>query len=427
MRLTFNRRALLYAPLLGMASAMLFARTILYAKILPVESFGLLSQALLVANTFTTFAGLGLTLLAHKVLPQYHAREQRDLFDGLIAACIAILVATSAVTALGLLATIALGLVKHWQEFGAALIYAVAQYLFVLRLIELKSELRFLGHARLSGIRAAALLGAGVIVAVLTHDVTATILAEAVATVIVSAPYWLGGRGRQLFRRVSDLRHEIRRLTQFYPAAARLLWLNGTMVVMYAVDRWFGIAFLDKHAYGIFALGLTIVLLFETVQTIVNVSAFPLLGRILARGDNRRAYRLATLATSLVLATGAIFYVPFLLLLNHLLQTYLPSYLEAHVVIKLAVVAGVFRLADFYSSLAILLDQENRLAIGSGCILAATALGLVLAGAGGVRFDPNRMMTVTVIVAASAFVLNFLIATGAHRRALAVREGRAAA
>jgi O-antigen/teichoic acid export membrane protein len=423
MRLNFNRRTLLYAPLLAIASALLFARTLFYARIFPVEGFGLFSQALLVANTFTTFAGLGLTLLAQKLLPQYHARGQREAFDDLVSACIAMCVASVALTAVSLLVAFALGWLRSWMTFGAALVYAVTQYLFVLRLIELKSELRFLGHARLSGIRAVALIAAGPVVATWTRDVTATILAEALVTLAVTGPSLFGERGRKLFRRAVGIRHEFRRLTQFYPAAARLLWLNGTTVILYAIDRWFGIAFLSKRDYGIFALGLTVVLLFETAQAIVNVSAFPLMGRMLAGGDHRRAFRFARLATLVVLVTAALCYVPFILLLDFLLRTYLPTYLEAQLVIKLAVIAGVFRLGDFFASFAILLDHERELSVGSGTLLAAAVLGLMFAGSAGVGFDPDRMMTVTVVIAICAFVVNLAIAMRAYRSSMLRREG----
>lgn len=415
MRLTFNRRVLLYAPLLTFASVLLFARTIFYARIFSVENFGLLSQALLVASTFTTFAGFGLTLLAHKVLPQYHARERQKMFDDLVSACIAMCVVSAALTAAGLLAAFAMGWLRSWMTFSAALLCAVTQYLFVLRLIELKSELRFLGHARLSVTRATVLMGAGAATAVWTRDVAATIVVEALVTLAVTGPSLFSGRGRQLIRRAIDIRHEFRRLTQFYPAAARLLWLNGTTVILYAIDRWFGIAFLSKHDYGIFAFGLTIVLLFETAQAIVNVSAFPIMGRMLASGEHRRAFQFATLATLGVLTAGALCYVPFLFLLDYLLRVYLLSYIEAQFVIKLAVIAGILRLGDFYASLAVLLDQEKRLAIGYGVVLAGVVLALAMAGAADMAFDPARMMAVTVVIAVVAFVLNLAIAIHAYR------------
>lgn len=420
--MTFNRQVLLYAPLLAIASALLFARTVFYARIFSVEDFGLLSQALLVANTFTTFAGLGLTLLANKVLPQHHARGERQAFDDLMSACIAMCMVSAVLAASGLFVAFAMGWLRSWATFGAALLCAVAQYLFVLRLVEIKSEFRFLDHSRLSGIRAAALMGAGASVAMWTRNVTATIVVEALVTLAVMAPTLSTGYWRRLVRRATDIRHGFRLLTQFYPDAARLLWLNGTMVVLYSIDRWFGMAFLSKREYGIFALGLTIMLLFETAQAIVNVSAFPMMGRMLARSEHRRAFRFATLATLAVLIAGAVCYVPFLLLLGYLLRTYLPSYFEAQFVIKLAVIAGIFRLGDFYASFAILMNQEKRLAIGSGAVLAGAVLALLMAGAAGVTFNPDRMMAVTVVIAIVAFVFNLAIATHGYQSQVVWRE-----
>jgi O-antigen/teichoic acid export membrane protein len=418
--LTFlKRRYLLYVPILVGASGLLFLRTFLYAKIFPVESFGLLSQAMLVASTFTNFAGVGLQLLGHKLLPQYHARGEREPFDDLVASCIAACAVAAAITAVVLGCAVALGWLHNGLVFGVALPYAIAQYLFVQRLIEVKSELRFLDHARMSGVRAVVLLGAGVTVAAWSHSVAATLAVEGAVTLLIAAPMLMGERGKVLLHKALSIRKQHRWLAENYPAALRLLWMNGSSTLLYAVDRWCGIALLTKREYGIFALGLTIVTLFETLQLIVNVSAFPLMGRMVAHGNHARAFRFAILATALVIVAGILCYLPFVFLLDLLLNKYLPSYVEAATVIKLAVIVGMLRLADFFSSYAVLLDQERRLATAY-CVLLVVAVAAITAAnlSGLVVFDPDRMMEVSVAIAVCAVVLNFGIAARASRRAV---------
>jgi O-antigen/teichoic acid export membrane protein len=413
-----KRRYLLYVPILVGASGLLFLRTFLYAKIFPVENFGLLNQALLVAGTFTNFAGVGLQLLGHKLLPQYHARGEREPFDDLLGSCVAACAVAAAIAAAILGCAVALGWLHNGMTFAVALPYAIAQYLFVLRLIEIKSELRFLDHARVSGIRAVGLLLAGVAVAALTHNVAATLAAESVVTLLIAAPLLLGERGKVVLHKALTIRKEHRWLAENYRGALRLFWLNGASTLLYAVDRWSGIALLTKREYGIFALGLTIVTLFETLQLIVNVSAFPLMGRMVAHGDRLRAFRFAILATVLVIFAGILCYLPFVFLLDLLLNKYLPSYVEAGTVIKLAVIAGILRLADFFASYAVLLDQERRLA-SAYCVLLVVAVAVIAAAnvSGLIKFNPDRMMEVSVAIAACAMVLNFSIATRASRRA----------
>jgi O-antigen/teichoic acid export membrane protein len=415
-QLMLRRRYLLYMPILLGASALLFLRTFLYARIFQVEDFGLLNQALLVATTFTSFAGFGMQLLGHKLLPQYHAREDRESFDDLVSSCLVFCAASASLAAVVLVIATALGWLQNSVVFVAAVGYGIAQYLFLQRLIEVKSELRFLDHSKLSGIRALALLITGVVIATTTHSVAATLAAESLVTLAVAIPLIVGERGRILIRKSLAIQSEHRWLSQHYPAALRLLWLNGTSTVLYAVDRWFGIALLTKREYGIFALGLIVITLFETLQVIVNVSAYPLMGRMIAGGDRLRAFKFASLATTTVIAAGVIFYVPFVFLLDFLLHKYLPSYVEASTVIKLAVVVGMLRLADFYASFSVLLDRERRLALAGGALLAVAVAVISAARASGVvDFSPNRMMQISLAIAACAFAINLTIATNAAR------------
>lgn len=414
-----NRRLILYMPILAGASALLFVRTFVYARIFPVEDFGALNQAMLVASTFTSLAGLGLMQLAQKMLPQWCALDERHRFEDLLTSCVAMCAVSGAVAALVLAIAVGLGWLHGAWLFAVALPFAISQYLFSVRLIEIKSELRFLDHSRVSIIRAVVLLSMGVAVAALTGSVPATLAVEALVTLGVTLPILAGERGKAVLRKLRSLGRDRSWFTAYYAPALRLFYLNGTLALLYAIDRWFGVALLTKHEYGIFALGLTIISLFETLQLIVNVSAYPLMGRMIARGEQGRAFRFATLASVVVIAIGGICYVPFTLLLDWLLQRFLPSYLEAAGVIRLAVLVGILRLADFYGSFAILLDRERRLTFASGLLLAAAFVAIVVANATGyVRFDPDRMIRVTLCIAACIFLLNWFVAAQANRRAV---------
>jgi hypothetical protein len=296
-------------------------------------------------------------------------------------------------------------------------LYATAQSAFMLRLIDIKSNLRFLEHARLSAFRAVVLLSVGVAIAIITRSVAATLAAEALVSLLMAAPLCTGARGRQILHRAFGRDLDRSWLATNLPAALSLLWLNGTLTLLYAIDRWTGIALLDKHQYGIFSLGLLVLVVFETLQAVVNVAAYPLMGRMIANGEHHRAFRLATLATVVVGSLMAVFYLPFVFLLDLVVRGYLPAYLEATTVIKLAVLAGALRLADFYASFAILCNEERRLAWLFGVLTVIAAIGILGAhSAAHVRFDPERMATVTLAIAICAFLLNFTVATRARRR-----------
>jgi O-antigen/teichoic acid export membrane protein len=420
--MAIDRRYVLYAPILFGATGLLFLKSFIYARLFSVENFGAFNQAMLAASTFTSFAGGGLQLLGHKLLPQYYTRRDLESVDNLLASAITVFGLATMLGAVAIGVAIMMGALSGARAWSATLLCAAAQSIFMLRLIDIKSELRFLDHALLSTLRAIVLLTAGVAIAAATRSVAATLACEGLVTLILAAPILVGRRGAPILRKALGWHAERRWLAMNFPAALRLLWLNGTLTLLYAIDRWVGVALLSKKEYGIFALGLLVVVIFDTLQAVVNVAAYPLMGRMIAQEQYRRAFRLATLATVLVVSVTAVCYAPFVLLLDFVVQKYLPAYAAATTVIKLAVIAGALRLADFYASFAVLCNQERRLAWAFGVLTVIVAVAVSLARSfGHVHFDPQRLAIVTVGIAASGFLLNLTVATRArHRRAMLV-------
>lgn len=415
--MTIYRRYLLYVPVLFCATGLLFVKSFVYARIFSVEGFGLLNQALLFAGTFAIFASGGLHLLGHKLLPQFHALGDKRSVADLLGSAIAAFGISTLVAGIAISVAIFFRWVPSATTGYATLVFAVAQCLFMLRLIDIKSELRFVEHALLSLTRAIALLALGVLVAALTHDVAATLAVEGLVTLLLAAPMLRGARGLSIIARTASIRTDQRWLESNLPAAMRLLWLNGTVTLLYAIDRWVGVAMLSKRQYGIFALGLLVILVFETLQVIVSVAAYPLMGRMIARGAHVRAFNLATLATIIAMIATASLYLPFVYLLDYVVRDYLPSYADAVTVVRIAVIAGAFRLADFYASYSILCNHEQRLAQLFGLLVilvAATVMAIHFIG--GVVFDPDRLVLVTLGTSVAGFLLNLTVAVWARQR-----------
>lgn len=412
MRLTrISRRQLMYVPVLIGATALLFAKSLVYARLLPVDGFGALNQALLVAATFASFAGAGLQLLAHKLLPQYHGAGDTESADMLLSSAVGVF----SIAVAGAAAAIGIAWLGGWihgvSVWYATLLCAVSQYLFLLKLIEIKSELRFLRHGLLSLLRALFLLCAGAAAAAVWKDIVAVLVVEGAVTLVLAGEMFGRVRGWPIVRRGVKSQSQRQWLMRHLPAALRLLWLNSTVTVLYALDRWAGIALLTDREYGIYALGLIVVVVLETLQMVVNVSAYPLMGRMIAAGEHRRAFRFATAAT-LIVATGtAVFYAPFVILLDDLVRAWLPEYAEATSIIKVVAVAGALRLADFYGSFAILCDQERRLAMHFGVLIGflVVTVAVIRATVAG-RVDPGQIALLAVMISLCAFFVNLNVA-----------------
>jgi O-antigen/teichoic acid export membrane protein len=414
---SIDRRFLLYVPVLCGATGLTFLKSIVYARLFSVENFGALNQCLLFASLFSNFGSAGFQLLGHKLLPQYYARGDRQSAEELLGSALTVLGLAAALAAVTIAFAILAGALRGVALYYATLLFAIAQALFAVRLIDIKSEFRFFDHALLSSLRAVSLLALGAAVAALTRDVAATLATEGAVTLILAMPLVTGLRGGPVLRKA--LENATRRvwLAANLPAALRLLWLSGTVTLLYSLDRWAGIALLTKREYGIFALGLLVIVVFETLQMIVNVAAYPLMGRMIAHDQHKRAFRFATLATAVVAIVTAVFYVPFILSLDFLVRRYLPLYADATTVIKLAVIAGMLRLADFYSSFAVLCDRERSLTWGLGALIVVASTGILGAvSIGHARFNPNRMVIITVGVSACSFLLSLAVAARAQRR-----------
>jgi hypothetical protein len=413
-----DRRFLLYVPVLCGATGLTFLKSIVYARLFSVENFGALNQCLLFASVFTNFGAAGLQLLGHKLLPQYYTRDDRQSAQELLGSAVTVLGLAAVVVAATITVAVLAGALRGLVVYYATLLFAIAQALFSLRLIDIKSEFRFLDHALLSTLRAVMLLTLGAAVATLTRDVAATLATEGAVTLVLAMPLVMGSRGGPVLRKALQSTRRRVWLASNLPAALRLLWLSGTVTLLYSLDRWAGIALLTKREYGIFALGLLVILVFETLQMIVNVAAYPLMGRMIAHDQYKRAFSFATLATAVVVIVTAVFYMPFILSLDFLVRQYLPLYADATTVIKLAVIAGTLRLADFYSSFAVLCDRERSLTWGLGALILVASTGILGAvSIGHVHFNPNRMAIITVAVSVCSFLLSLSVAARArHRR-----------
>jgi O-antigen/teichoic acid export membrane protein len=412
---TFLKGQIGYAPLLLCAAALLFVKNIAYAKLLPVAGFGSLNQAVFLAGAFVNLAGIGLPLLGHKMLPQYYAKNDSHSAIGLISSAIGVyLLATAAVT-LCLIGAWILGYVGSPLWWLALLLYAGSQYIFALQLIITKSRLRFASYARLSAVRALALILFGVIAALITRDASAVLAVEGCVTLGLllinnrrSKPLtW--HRWRLPAHGLSWLRENLR-------FALRLLWLNGVFVVLFGLDRWAGLSLLDDRSFGIYAIGLTVITVFESAQSIVNVAVYPLMARMFSRGAISEAFRFATRATLIVVVGVAAVYWPISWLLDVLLHEYLPAYNAASTVLKISVLAGALRLADFYCAFAIFCDRENRLtSIFAVEIIGVALLLTLLKLTFKVTFDPNSMAYISLFVAALALTTNFVVAAHAFQ------------
>jgi O-antigen/teichoic acid export membrane protein len=406
-----------YAPLLILASAVMFLKSGIYARILSVQQFGQLNVIFLVASTVIGFGALGFNHLAHKLLPLYHLRKDSEAASKFLTAGLVVFLS---VLTVGMAIALLLG--PSITSFGGTEVIVIgavslSQLAFTMRLIWIKSEFQYLAHAAWSSLRAIALFTIGIIVALQTKDVIAIVAAEALVTGILAWPLVAKANVRSHLFRPGGVRQIREIISGHWTSALTLLRLQGTVIVLYLLDRWIGVATLSSHEYGIYAVGLIVLTSFEILQSVIAVPAFPTLSRMLADGNRRAAYTLVSRISIGILLVGLACSVPGIWILEYAVREFLPQYIESILVLKFALLAGVIRVANFFATFSILVNKEQVTAkvylIFGSIVIVAAILARAIAG---MNFAPIHIAILAVVVSMFIFFSDFTVAFRAARR-----------
>jgi O-antigen/teichoic acid export membrane protein len=405
--------------LLATTALLQFAKNFLYAKFLPVAEFGTLGQYVLVSSLAATWGGLGFSLLAHKILPMYYATQRETdatRFLGAASYLFAVMLALAGIV--GAVGTLFFQGLRQLTFAGAiAMVLAAAsQYAFQLCLTDIKSRLNFIGYAKASALRAIAIVLTGVIVARVTASAAAVLSCDAGMTLLLVATM-KGGAGVRAGLTQGSVAEIVRDMRSSGAVAMRLLWLSTTVSVLYALDRWTGVAVLTKEQFGVYSLALSILAGFDAAQWVANVSIYPIMGSLVGRGQTHAAFRLAVKATAGMGIAGAILYGPGAWLFQSVIGSFLPAYAAAGALVPIAMAAGCIRMADFLSSFVILSDRETASATCLTVLVAICAAGLWLAvHVGHITLTPIRLAWFAVIVATAAVSTSGVLSIGIVRR-----------
>ena len=283
-------------------------------------------------------------------------------------------------------------------------------------LTDVRSEMRLERHAAFSILRAAGALAAGCAAVWISRRVDWLLLAEGVAT---GGLAWLAlNAGRRIgilaalkngMALAAMVRHRIR-------AAVRLLCLQGVMIILFAVDRWAGVFLLDREHFGYYALGLTLLIAFDSLQAIATVPAWPIVARRVAAGALTEALKKITMISVAVLVAGALLYLPCMWALDAVITRYLPRYASSTDVMYVVAIAGLLRLCNFFAVYAVLCDMETVLFRRHLLALVLICAGLVgVFGIAGVAATPVRIGLIAVVVATVTLCIDAATALRAIR------------
>lgn len=364
-----------YTPLLGLAAVVSFAKLIVYAGLLDVAQFGALGKMLLVSTLFGMVASLGLQSVASRDLPALLARGRARRGLRLLGQTIAV---AAWVAVLGLFAAIAgVSLFDLTaRELTLGILHGFVQHAFLTLAFESRSRLELVRYARDMAIRNSAIAAAGAGVAALGGGASGVVLAEIAGTLVHCL---IIGRVALQRARVSAalLAHTWALYRGRLPWRSALLMGAGSLVMFasFNLDRWIAAETLPRDAFGAYAFGWLALVAAQSVQALLNSGLLPLLARRRAEALEASAYRLTVLVSATLLAAGLVAAAPAAWALAVLVERWMPQYALAQPLWLPLLLAAVFRVSDFWSSLLLVVELEKSLLLVQLAAVAAAGIG----------------------------------------------------
>jgi O-antigen/teichoic acid export membrane protein len=348
-----------YTPLLAIASAVALGKTLVYARLMEVEQFGVTSQMLLVSTLFGLVGTLGTQLIAHRDVPGllYGGRRRRGV--ALLAQSILVTGLVALLCAMLVLAGLRLFSLSGPQLL-VGIAHGLAQQAFVTLTIESKSRLAMVPYALQVLVRTTATSIAGALVAFLGGGGLGAVSAELIVTVLV-----LPGLTTSILAasRVS-FPVAFRLGTRAHcdlPWRAALILLVGSLVTFASsnLDRWLAADTLDRFAFGQYSFAWIPLTAAQSVQFLLNAGLFPLIAQRASAGHN--VLGMTAVISWGLLACGFLAGVAGWLVMQFGIEYWFPQYRPAVPLIGPIMAAAAFRVSDFWASFLIIMRREGLL------------------------------------------------------------------
>lgn len=370
-------RQLWYVPLLVFSMGLMLVRLLVMARLLDVAGFAQFSAGLLVSSTFSMLGCLGLQSMLQRDLPVMIVRRRER--PGLVLLVQCIIVACACGFA-GIIAAAAGMSVAGLLPLAVAIgvLHGVSQQVFVIATVESRSRGEPVRFAMQNLVRAVAVIGAGAITAIETDSAVWCLAAEAVVSLALTQRT-LSTTFRRAAMRVSiAYRIALRRFSHLqWRSALALLCVGAVGFLLLSVDRWLAAELFSAQQFAQYAFAWTVLSVAQSVQVVINASAYPLLARRFASFGSGKVFSIS-LCTSLgILVIGGLLAIPVWLVLDASIVRWFPVYEPARGLLPLFLLIAVFRVSDFWSSFMVIVGLEARLLwINLGAALIGTALWL---------------------------------------------------
>jgi len=395
-------RQLWYAPVLGIATALMMVRLFALARLLDIPNFAQVSAAFLVSSTFTMLGCLGLQSLLQRDMPIMFVRGRETAAR--------VLLAQSAIAAYGSAAIAMVAAAAAPFDFGSpanlvalGLVHGLSQQLFLLGSVESRSRGEPLRFAQQSLVRSVLIVCAGLAAAGSTRSAAWVVVAE-LAVSLALAHVLLRNTLAPGAWRIVHAAWDRRRRIDWHAAWVLLLVSLLGFALTYA-DRWAAATLLDAHAFANYAFAGTILAIGLSAQGMVNASVYPMLARLFGRSGQRDCYRLCAKLSLGALAGSIVAAMPAYFILQYAIARWYPAYDIAKDLVAPFLVVAAFRVSDFWSSYLMIVGYQGRLLRTNLLAGASVAIAwLVVARAMGDAASPAAFAWLAVALAVVGYV-----------------------
>lgn len=397
-----------YAPVLALAMAFMFVRTLLAARLLDVPEFGLYGVGVLVSNSFCMFGCFGFYLLLQRNLPMLIAKGCRR--RGAIAMDQTLLFAF-----LGFWVSLPLILAVPFSApplfFAISLFNGLAQQIFLVVTLQSRSEGKSMRFSAENLLRATVVLVSIACSGAIFKTASSILLIEGLVTLSMSIwIYATAGKYRAVGWGNSWLL-----AAKALPKISwgTLLALMGTGIVGFAMqnaDRWVAATLLGRDEFALYAFAGIVLILAQSLQSVINVSVFPELAKTYTLIGEAAAAVKAIRCSSLVLLASIIFSLPSYFIINHAVEYLYPKYILTREFMALFLLLAALRLSDFLSSYMIISGRERiLLSINIASICLSLALWFSYFGYEVRNLEPTSIAWLGVLVSILNYLSCFLV------------------
>jgi O-antigen/teichoic acid export membrane protein len=397
-------RQLWYAPVLGLATALMMLRLFALARLLDIPNFAQASAAFLVSSTFTMLGSLGLQSLLQRDMPIMFVRGRETAARVLLAQSVVVAYASAAVAMLGaLLVPFDFGSPANLVALG--MLHGLSQQLFVLASVESRSRGDPLRFALQSLARSTLVVFVGLATALMTRSAAWVVVAEFAASLALAHALLhrtLAPHAWRLLRAGAD---RWRRID--WRGAFVLLLVSLLAFALTYADRWGAATVLDARQFANYAFAGTILAVGLSAQALVNASVYPMLARLYARSGQAACFELCTRISIAALLGSLVLAVPAYLALQWAIAHWYPAYDIAPALVAPFLVVAAFRVSDFWSSYLMIVGYQGRLLrtnLLSGAV-AALAWGIATEATGRAKTPASfAWLAVSLALAGTAAV-----------------------